>query len=93
MDRQHRYVRVLRAAATSLGGEEKLAAHLGVRPDQLARWVSGEDPAPFEAFLAGLDVVAHGRFARQRRIKVAVLPQGDVEGAGLAAAGDSGTAL
>jgi hypothetical protein len=74
MDRQHRYVRVLRAAAMSLGGEEKLAAHLGVAPDQLARWVSGDDPAPFEAFLAGLDVVALRRFAPERRIRVAVIP-------------------
>lgn len=75
MDRQHRYVRVLRAAATSLGGEDQLAAHLGVRPDQLARWVAGADPTPFDAFLAGLDVVALGRFARKRRIRVAVLPE------------------
>lgn len=75
MDRQHRYVRVLRAAAMSLGGEAELAGHLGVSSTQLARWVSGADPAPFEAFLAGLDFIAHGRLARNRRIRVAVLPE------------------
>lgn len=75
MNRVHRYVRVLRAAAMSFGGEEELAGHLGVSSTQLSRWVSGADPAPFEAFLAGLDVIAHGRFARQRRIRVAVLPE------------------
>jgi hypothetical protein len=70
---QHRYSRILRAAAEALGSEGELAAHLGVSPDQLARWASGIDPAPFEAFLAGLDVIARGSFARKRRIRVAVL--------------------
>ena len=75
MDRQHRYARVIRAAAEALGSEGKLAAHLGVSPEQLARWASGKEATPFEAFLAGLDVVARGTFARKRRIRVAVLPE------------------
>jgi hypothetical protein len=76
MDRQHRYARVIRAAAEALGGEGELATHLGVTREQLARWASGEESAPFEAFLAGLDVVARGTFARKRRIRVAVLEPG-----------------
>lgn len=73
MDRQHRYARVLHAAAVSLGGDDELAVHLGVAPDQLARWRSGVDPVPIEAFLAGLDVIALRRFARKRRVRVAAL--------------------
>ncbi len=71
---EHRYARILRVAAMSLGGEAELAGHLGVSSNQVARWVSGADPAPFEAFLAGLDVIALRRFASQRRIRVAVIP-------------------
>lgn len=73
MDSRHRYSRVIRAAAQTLGSEGELASHLGVSRDQLARWASGIDPAPFEAFLAGLDVIARGSFARKRRIRVAVV--------------------
>lgn len=73
MDSRHRYSRVLRAAAETLGSEGELASHLGVSPEQLSRWASGIDPAPFEAFLAGLDVIALGSFARKRRIRVAVI--------------------
>lgn len=73
MDRQERYSRVLRAAAETLGSERALASHLGVTSAQLARWSSGSEPAPFEAFLAGLDVVSRGSFARKRRIRVAII--------------------
>jgi len=75
VDSRHRYSRVLRTAAEALGGEGALASHLGVSPSQLARWASGLEPAPFEAFLAGLDVIARGSFARKRRIRVAVIDQ------------------
>ena len=77
MDSRHRYSRVIRTAAETLGGEGELASHLGVSPEQLARWASGLEAAPFEAFLAGLDVIARGSFARRRRIRVAVIDQRD----------------
>lgn len=77
VDSRHRYSRVIRTAAETLGNEDELASYLGVSPEQLARWASGVEPAPFEAFLAGLDVIARGPFARKRRIRVAVIDQRD----------------
>lgn len=74
MDRQKRYSRVLRSAAEALGSDASLASHLGVSAQQLARWTVGIEPAPFDAFIAGLDVVARGPFARKRRIRIAPLP-------------------
>ena len=76
MDRQERYSRVIREAAETLGGEAVFASFLGVSPGQLARWLTGAEPAPLEVFLAGLDVVARGPFARKRRVRVAVLDPG-----------------
>lgn len=67
----------MRAAADTLGGEGRLASHFGVPAERLAGWMSGAEPVPFEAFLAGLDVVARGRFARRRRIRVAVLDRAE----------------
>lgn len=69
---QERYTRVIRAAARTVGSDDALAPYLGVSPKQVARWTSGDDPPPFEAFLVGLDVIALGSLARKRRIRVAV---------------------
>lgn len=69
---EKRYTRVIRAAAKVVGSDDALAPYLGVSPKQIARWTSGKDPAPFEAFLVGLDVIALGSLARKRRIRVAV---------------------
>lgn len=72
VDRQERYSRVIREAAETLGSEELFASFLGVSPEQLGRWLSGAESAPLEVFLAGLDVVARGPFARKRQIRIAV---------------------
>lgn len=70
MERQERYSRVIREAAERLGGEGRLAALLGVPGAQVSRWASGEEEAPLEAFLAGLDVIAHGRNVHRFRVGV-----------------------
>ncbi len=70
MHRRHRYARVVREAAERLGSESALAGFFGVSDDQLSRWADGLEPVPFEAFVAGLDVVSRGPFARRRRIRV-----------------------
>lgn len=53
-------VRTLHRAAEILGGEQRLAALLGVRLSQLAQWLRGECDVPAKAFFAALDVVARG---------------------------------
>jgi hypothetical protein len=68
------YARTLRNAAHSAGGAERLAALLDVPARTVEMWLRGEQPPPLEAFLAALDVVADGPYARRRkRVRVAVL--------------------
>jgi hypothetical protein len=72
--RRERYAAVLREAAQSVGGTPRLAALLEVPLEDLERWTTGTEAAPLRAFLAALDVVAGGWFARQpHRVRVAVL--------------------
>ena len=73
MDRQERYSRIIQEAAHTLGSESRLAIFLNVSSEQIRRWISRAEAAPLSVFLAGLDVVARGRFERRRRIRVAVI--------------------
>jgi hypothetical protein len=77
--RTNRYIETLQQAAQTVGGDAKLAYFLMVPNHKLARWMSGQEPAPLEAFLAALDIIADGPFAdakRRRPVRVAVLPDG-----------------
>lgn len=51
-------IRTLRRALATIGSEERLAAALNCSPVELVRWLSGEQPAPSEVFIAALDIVA-----------------------------------
>lgn len=75
--RQERYAEALRQAAHALGGEVRLAGLLGVEGDQLHRWLDGKDEVPLSAFLRALGVIADGPYARERRVRVAVIPSED----------------
>jgi hypothetical protein len=50
------HARAMRRAA-EIYGEEALARHLGVRPIQLAVWMSGAVAPPLEAFLKVADIL------------------------------------
>ncbi len=54
------YARTLRQAAEVVGGKENLAAALKVSPDQLGRWLEGEESPPVQVHLAALDLVTRG---------------------------------
>lgn len=71
--RQERYTEALRQAAQALGGEVRLAGLLGVDGDQLQRWLDQKDDVPLSAFLRALGVIADGPYARERRVRVAVI--------------------
>ncbi len=64
--RQELYLRVLRKAAISLGGEDALAVFLGVAPGPLALWLNGSAPIPMDAFLACVDHLIDWDFAHVR---------------------------
>ena len=60
--------RTLRRALATLGSEEGLAAALNCSLVDLVAWLSGKEPAPHEAFIAALDIVAGmGQATRTRR--------------------------
>jgi hypothetical protein len=60
--------RTLRRALATLGSEERLAAALNCSLPDLMHWLSGEQPAPSETFIAALDIVASmGEAPRSRR--------------------------
>lgn len=78
MEQRARYTQALRDAARTLGGFERLAALLNVRPQELAGWLAGEAMPPLEAFLGSLDVIADGPYAprpARRRVRVAAIRQ------------------
>jgi len=52
--------RTLQRASEILGGEEVLAAKLGVTPDDIRAWILGERTPPYAIYLAALDIVARG---------------------------------
>ena len=72
-----RYTEALHRAAVTLGGSGRLAQFLAVDEVQIERWLSKAEPAPLSVFLRALDVIADGPYARDRRVRVAVIP--DVE--------------
>jgi hypothetical protein len=73
--RRERYANVLRTAADAVGGVTRLARVLRTPQDEVERWVDGSEEAPLEVFLASLDLVAAGPFARETRdVRVAALP-------------------
>jgi hypothetical protein len=53
-------VRTMRRAADMLGGEPALAKALGVKPQEVAAWLSGECVASDRAYFLALDIVARG---------------------------------
>jgi DNA-binding transcriptional regulator YdaS (Cro superfamily) len=55
--------RTLTLALRSLGGAERLAAHLGVSESRLREWLAGRGQPPTDVYLRALDVVAKGPFA------------------------------
>jgi hypothetical protein len=63
--RRERYATALRRAAAAVGGEARLALILRAPREEMARWLSGEEEAPLDAFLASLDLVAAGPFVRE----------------------------
>jgi hypothetical protein len=60
-------IRTLRRALATIGSEERLAAALHCSVVDLARWLSGETPAPGEVFIAALDIVAGAGLRRHQR--------------------------
>ena len=60
MSKETAAIRTLRRALATIGSEERLAAALERSPLELVRWLSGEQPAPGEVFIAALDIVARG---------------------------------
>jgi len=57
---QHIYLRILHDACKALGGEHKLALHLGVEVELIDRWLQGQGIPPDSVFLACLDIVQPG---------------------------------
>lgn len=53
-------VRTIQRAAEALGGERALADALGVKAEDVARWLAGTAPAEDAVYLAALDIVAQG---------------------------------
>ena len=72
------YAHVLKAAAQTVGGDQKLAAFLEVSPHELQRWMKGDIAPPLPAFLLALDLAADGPYGPRRRIRVAVIPPKDL---------------
>lgn len=50
---------VLHQAAQVLGGRERLAQRLGVKPDELTRWMTGDVNPPAAVVFAALTLVEH----------------------------------
>lgn len=48
---------VLHRAAELLGGRERLAWRLGVKPDELTRWMTGDVNPPAAVVFAALNLV------------------------------------
>lgn len=54
------YTGTLRQAAEVVDGEANLATALNVAPEDLHRWLAGEEPPPIQVHLAALDLVTRG---------------------------------
>jgi hypothetical protein len=57
----HIYVRTLHDACLILGGEQKLAAWLGVSAEQVEAWLNGRGRPPDAVFLRCVDLVDASR--------------------------------
>ena len=57
-------VETLKRAAQIVGGEQKLAIHLGVTPSHLALWLAGVEPTPSQIFLLAVDLITEDEHAR-----------------------------
>jgi hypothetical protein len=57
----HIYVRTLHDACLILGGEQKLAEHLGVEVRDIERWLAGIGRPPDTVFLRCVDLIERGR--------------------------------
>lgn len=74
MQQHGRYANALSQAEQTLGGRQRLAEFLGVAPEKIEAWLTGEEAPPLEVFLNTLDVIADGPYApAQRPLKVAVI--------------------
>lgn len=63
MLKSNAYTRTLRLASRTLGGDERLAASLGVGVHEVMRWSCGTEIPPFAAYCLALDIVAAGPYA------------------------------
>ncbi|HUQ74297.1 MAG TPA: hypothetical protein VM183_06175 [Burkholderiales bacterium] len=76
MDQRTRYTTVLARAERILGSPARLAAFFKVPCEKVDAWLRGTEIPPLEIFLASLDVIADGPYARKpRHIRVAVIDQ------------------
>lgn len=57
----HIYIRTLHEACLALGGEHKLAAHLGVSVHDVEAWLNGRGVPPDPIFLRCVDLVDERR--------------------------------
>ena len=63
----HIYIKCLHEACLILGGEHKLAEHLGVSVDVVERWLNGLEIPPDAIFLRCIDLCAeHGKGVGRR---------------------------
>jgi hypothetical protein len=58
--------RVLQLAQALAGGAAQLAERLGVRPDELQRWLAGQDAPPRRVFDQALGLVLDDYDARRK---------------------------
>ena len=61
------YADTLRVAADTVGGKKNLARHLGVDAEELAQWMSGDEAAPLEQFVAALDIIGERPYLKGSR--------------------------
>ena len=54
---QETYARTLGRASQIIGGTDELAARLGVRSEDLCRWLQGTEQVPVDVFLQAVDIV------------------------------------
>ncbi|HXJ52491.1 MAG TPA: hypothetical protein VNH16_13925 [Burkholderiales bacterium] len=66
------YARTLGRAAEIIGGEDALAKHLGVSPNQLAVWIHDLVAPPTAIFVLAADIVGQHELSKLRR------PQSDI---------------
>jgi hypothetical protein len=59
--------RTLALASRTLGGDERLAEHLGVAEELLLEWLDGKREPPTSIYVRALELVALGPFAAPER--------------------------